>query len=237
MKLIVLSNTKYKENDVIYNAISEESYFSFKASGAQKQNSKILWLNNALTYADVEFADRRYKYPTLKEAKLIDAPLVDDSLEVMMSYALIAEATNKMLQDEEKHLLFKDILASTKAIKSGADYLLVSLIFLANAIKIAGSKPEIDKCIFCGKTKDIVAFSFSEGGFICRDCLDEDMDIPSLTPNHMKLIRYIFKAPDYSCKASELFDEQDKIYILKHLTDYINDDIGVVLNSAKQLIK
>ena len=33
MKVIILSKTPYKEKDVIFNAISEDKYFSFRARG------------------------------------------------------------------------------------------------------------------------------------------------------------------------------------------------------------
>ena len=94
MKVIVLSNTKYKENDIIYNAISEEGLVSFKVNGAQSGKSPYLWLNNYLTIADIEFGDRRFKYPSLKEAKLVSSPLSgNDSLPKLMSLAVLAEAT------------------------------------------------------------------------------------------------------------------------------------------------
>ena len=237
MKIIVLSQTKYKENDVIYDAISETETVSFKAYRGQDNKSQYLWLNNPLTIAEVEFADRRYKHPTLKEAKLISSPMTDKkSLEYFYCLNVVTEIANKMFQPEERYVLFKDIEESINALKEKEDYLMVMLILLARAIKASGAELEVNSCVFCGATTDIVAFSFADGGFVCRNCASDSV-VADLTPLQMKLIRYIFKSPDYSCEASDMFSKEDKITILKHLSEYIYDEVGVSISSIQTLYK
>ena len=237
MKIIVLSNTKYKENDYIYNAISENECLSFKVCGGQSNKSPYVWLNNPLTVAEVEFGDRRFKYPPLKEAKLISSPMtMNDSFDYLSLVSLIIEVANTMFQDEEKHLFFKDIEESLAALKQNKDKLMVAIILLARAIKIAGAELEVDKCVFCGSKKDIVAFSFPDGGFLCRNCLTENASV-DLSTSQMKLIRYAFKSPNYNCVGAESFSKNDKEEILKHFKSYIFDDLGVELNAIKQILK
>ena len=238
MKVIVLSTTKYKENDVIYNAISETESVSFKGYRAFDSKSSMMWLNNPLTIADIEFADRRYKYPTLKEAKLLSSPLTgDESLEYLYSVSSIIEITNNVLQESERHLLFKDIEAALEALNKGVDYQLVILLFLARAISFAGAELEVDHCVFCDKTSDIVTFSFPDGGFVCRKHAEEQEITSHLTPNQMKLIRYIFKAPNYSGVGSDKYSKEDRIIVLRSLKEYVQDDLGVYVNSIDQIAK
>ena len=67
MKVIILNKANYKEKDCIYDAISENEYFSFQAKRAQDSKSPYVWLNNPLTVADIElFEDGRYKHKLLK---------------------------------------------------------------------------------------------------------------------------------------------------------------------------
>ncbi len=235
MKIIILSNTKYKENDVIYDAISEDGVVSFKAYRGQDNKSEAVWLNNVLTVADVEFADRRYKYPTLKEAKLISSSISgNDPLEYLVSLNVIAEMVNKMFPSEERHVAFKELEEVLAALKNTKDYLLVNLIFMARAIKLSGAELEVDKCVFCGTTHDIVAFSFDDGGFVCRKCV-MDSHPANLTPNQMRLIRYIFKSPDYSLRKSEQYTKEDKVALMKALVEYISDYLGVLLTTPNNL--
>ena len=238
MKIIVLGNNKYKENDIIYNAISEDGEHSFKVCGGQSSKSQYMWLNNPLTIADVEFnGDRRFKHPTLKEAKLISSPLtLDNDLSYLCTISVINEAANKLFAEGEKHLLFKDVEEALTALKAKKDQMMVLLILLARAAKLTGSELEVDKCVFCGSTKDIVAFSFPDGGFVCKKCLEESMATTDLTGNQMLLIRYIFKSPNYECRGSERFTTEDKKVILKCMREQFFDDIGVTLDSISALL-
>ena len=238
MKVIILSHTNYKENDLICNAISETDYFSFKAFRAQDNKTDSVWLNNVMTIADIELSDRRYKYPTLKEARMISCPLTKtDSLEYMFAIGALTEVANYLLQDDEKHFLFKDLEGAINALENDKDIHMVLLILLAKAISLAGAELEVNQCVFCGSIHEIVAFSFPDGGFVCRNCLDDSSAIANLTPNQMKLIRYAFKAPDYSCVGSDRFTKEDKIVILKCFKEYINDGLGANIKSIDNLLK
>ena len=237
MKVIVLSLSSFKESDVIYNAISEESSLSFKAYRGQDNKSQYLWLNNPLVIADVEFADRRYKYPTLKEAKLIASPLKgDNQLEYLYSIAAITEIANNVLPEEERHKLFSHIEKAIIALQNNKDHLMVISILLANAARLAGGELEVDQCVFCGATSDIVAFSFADGGFVCRNCLADSM-IADLSATQMKLIRYVFKAPNYDCPESEKYKAEDKKVVLNNLVHYISDMNGVNLKTISNLLE
>ena len=239
MEIIVLSSTQYKENDLIYNAISETEYFSFKASRALKANSAIVWLNNPLTVADIELStDKRYTHPVLKEAKFVSSSMEDNNkVDYFFSIGVIADIATSVLPDEEKHLLYRDIKDSLSAIKKGKNEQMVLLILLARAIRFAGSQLEVDKCVFCGATKDIVSFSFVDGGFICRNCLDSSDHKAELTPNQMKLVRYAFKSPDYSCVGIEKYPLEDRVAVLCCFKEFIKDDLGVNLKSVDMFLK
>ena len=238
MKIIVLGNSKYKESDYIFNAISEEGSFSFKVCGGQTSKSPYQWLNNPLTIADIELGDKRYKHPTLKEAKLISSPMTgEDSLAYLYSLSLINEVANKVFPEQERYLLFKDIEQSLTALKEKKDYAMVILILLAHAATLAGAELEVNQCVFCGTKERIVAFSFADGGFVCRDCLEESGAVTDLTSNQMYLIRYIFKSPNYQCVGSERFSSDDKNEVLKHLREYFKDYLGIYLETIGALLK
>ena len=113
---------------------------------------------------------------------------------------------------------------------------MVILVYLAHLIKLSGVELEVNKCVYCGNKRDIVAFSFENGGFICENCLNEDM-VRDLNKNQMLLIRYIFRAKDYSLPEIERYSVEDKKLILSKLKDFVDEFIGVKLNSVDALIK
>ncbi len=238
MKVIVLSKSNYKEKNCIYNAISENESFSFQARGAQDNNSPFVWLNNPLTVADIELAeDGRYKYKLLKNA----APIIslvgggENDLTRLLVISTLAELTSRALGEEEKHTLFNPLLSAIEALKRGKDPLMVTLIYIAKLLKVAGTDLEVDKCVFCGTTHDIVAFSFSDGGFVCRNCMSAEVP-KDLNPTQMKMMRYIFKSPDYSCENSDSFTKEDKLFILAKFKEFIDEYLGVNITSINYLL-
>ena len=237
MKVIILSYTDYKEKDRIYNAIATDGYISFKVRGGSVNTSPYIWLTNPLTVADVELtSDGRYKYPVMKEALLVSSPIgLDDSLEYLFAIGIIQEVSKNMMTDEEKHLLYNDIQFALEALKNKKDPYMVTLIFLARAIRLSGAGFEVDQCVFCGSKSDIVLFSFPDGGFVCKNCKEDDM-VNSLSPNQMHLVRYIFKSPNYSCVGIDRYSLEDKKAVIHAFKEYISDDLGVNLITINSLI-
>ena len=238
MKAIILSHSNYKEKDCIYNALTEEGYVSFQAKGAQDPKSKHVWLNNPLTVADVDFSeDGRYKHKLLKSAMPLMSALIGGSgLEYNYSIYVLAELSQCVLPDEEKHLAFNDLFEAIKALKSGKDVYMVVLVYMAKLSKLSGVEAEVDKCVICGKKEHIAAFSFEDGGFVCSKCLKEGIK-RDLTVKQMKIIRYIFKSPDYSMKATNDFADADKKVILLKLKEFADSSIGVSLKAIETLAK
>lgn len=241
MKIIVLSTTPYKEKDTILSAISENGVVSFKVRGGQTSNGPFTWLHNPLTIADVEFVDNpRYTNKIVKGAKLIYSPLNNgQDLSNLLAIKLLEETTNKMFSDEDKHLMFSDIESFFTANKGNKDLYLSELIFLIRASRIAGAGLEFNKCVKCGSKRDIVAFSFEEGGFVCRECLDESVII-DLNAKQMKVLRYCANNSYQNLiedKVNENISELDKKTILEKFGSFIDNIVGVHLNSLSEILK
>ena len=238
MKIIVLSKTDYKEKDVIINAISENGPISFKVRSGQVPGSAFYWVNNPLCIAEVEYVENvRYIHQILKGASLLFSPLnSDSSLDRLLSINLVIEVMNKMLPEEEKHLLFHEIEQYLTVTKELKNFYFTELMFLAKAIKAAGSEPEVNRCVFCGNIHDIVAFSFAEGGFICRNCVSEDV-IYDLTPTQMKIVRYLFNVEGFENADSDKLAKEDLKAIFVKFKEFIYDGIGVSLDTIDHILK
>lgn len=236
MKIIVLSVNKYKEKDGIINAISEEGCISLTAKGILDPKCKNHELNNVLTIADVDFIEGNYKYPLLKRHKvLMSSATPDNDYYYLSTILLLSEAACNILDDDERHNVFHDIEKALIALKSGVSYLKVALIYLSKIITLAGFKPEINHCVYCGSKENIVAFSFVDGGFICKNCADENT-VNDLSSNQLLLLRAAFMAKEYDL-PEKLFKNEDAIEILNKYFLFINDSIGYKLNSIQMLLK
>jgi len=238
MKVIILSKSNYKEKDCIYNALTQEGVISFMAKGAQDPKSKFVWLNNPLTVADVDFlADGRYKHKVIDSAVLVSSPMLKATdYDYLVAISVLTELTKNVLADEEKSLLFEEVDSALNALRSGKEHLMVILVYLAKLIKLGGAELEVDHCVFCGSKQNIVAFSFEDGGFICKNCINEET-VFDLKGPQLLLIRYIFKAKDYSLPEIDKYTSDDKKIILLKLKEFVDEYMGVKLNSIDTLVK
>lgn len=235
MKIIILSLSKYGEKDAIVNAISEDEYLTFKAHGVTNPTSKNAVINNHLAVLDAVITTNKTGTKSLKECSpilLLDYSQSD--LIYLATINTILEATNKMLSDDEKHLAFPYLEKALFILKDTKYPLFLLIAYLAKMIKLSGASFEINHCVGCGSKKDIVAFSFFEGGYICKNCLDENIDT-NLTTYQLLMIRLLCGSKEFDFTDME-YNEGELLLLLKRFIFYIEDVVGVVIGSTKLII-
>lgn len=236
MKFIVLTITQYKEKDGIIFGISEEGPMTLTARGMLDPKNKNSGLNNPLTIADIELGSDRFKYPVIKSSTVLVSPLkVNNDYFYLGGITLLGEATNKLLQEDEMGMMFKHLAAAIKAIKEVKEPWMILLIYLLNVLKATGYDFQVDECVFCGSRKDIVTFSFLEGGFVCKNCMNENIERP-FNHEQMLLLRAAYFAKNYKVTTDHCTKE-NAIALLSKFKEFINDSFGVNLASIDFLIK
>lgn len=234
MKIIILSINKYREKDAIINAITEEGKVTFTAHGILSPTNANAAINNVLTVCEVTLTESKTHKLSLKESSVIFSPLISNtSLNYMAAINTICEATNKMLDEDEIHLAYPYLLLAINRLKEKEEPLFILVAYLAKLLKLTGYSFEINKCLRCGSKKDIVGFSFSEGGFICKNCYsDEQID---LTGEAMLTFRTLCGSTDFNFHNLNYDEEIMKMIIFK-LIVFISDANGVYIDSPKLII-
>lgn len=236
MKVIILSLTPFKEKDAIINAISEDSFITFKARNILSLKNRNNDIKNILTVADVTFNKEVSDYNILRESSIILSPLqTNSSLEYLSVINGISEATNKLLDDEEKPHIFSNLLEAISSLKNGVNPICIALKYLYKVLKIAGYAFQINHCVKCESKQKIVGFSFVEGGFICRDCLQDGNEL-DLTGKYILMIREICGSSDYSNLTTE-HNSEDLLFILSKFIYFINDICGLPIKSFDLILK
>lgn len=235
MKIIVLSISPYKEKDAVISAISEDQFITFLARGINNPTSKNIAINNPLTIADIDLMDGNFKHPVLKSSKQIFTPLrLDMDSKYLGSLLFINEIVNFLFPDEEKPKMFKAIEDCVVALKKNEDWMMVLLLFMAQAIRLGGFELEVNQCVNCGSKKNIVTFSFAEGGFICQNCYSDELE-HDLTKNQMVLLRNIFNLRDLHLLNSFKSDEET-YFLLKKFINFIEEAFGYHFKNLRLLI-
>ena len=238
MRIIVIGQTSYQEKDLIINAISSDGPISFKVRGGLSPTSPFGWLNTPLVVADVEYVENvRYRHQILKGATMVSSPMEGEvSLEKMESLSLVLEVINKMFSEDEKHLMYYETERFIAAVKSASKFHLMELIYIAKAIYFAGSALEVNRCVFCGSKKNIVAFSFSDGGFVCKKCIQDNTNT-ELSYSQMKLIRYVVNKKNYEDLPEDKVSIEDMRALFIKFRDFISEGIGANLDIIDKIVK
>ena len=235
MQVIILSISTYKEKDAVISAISENDYITFLARGINGPKSKNTPINNALTIADIELMDGNFKYPVLRSSKQLFTPMrLEMDSKYLGSLLLMNEITNYLFTDEEKYKMFKPLGEGITLLKQKNDWLMTLLLYLSNAIKVGGFELEVNKCVRCGGKNRIVAFSFEEGGFICEQCVDEDI-IRDLTKEQMILLRKLFNSRDFALLDSA-YDKEDAEVLLRRLISFAEEAFGYHFKNLRLIL-
>ena len=234
MEIITLKITNYKEKDGIIEAISKDGVISLLCRGIFDPKSKNALLNNPLTIADVETSEGRYKYPVVSSSLLVTSPINPHaSLTYMAVLMLINESVNYLLSEDEKPSIYDYLKRTIEELKNGTNPLKISIVFLAKILRLSGYDFGVNECVMCGGKKNIVTFSFNDGGFICANCYTPD--IPKVfNKNQMLALREAFLTDESSLIHTEISDEE-MMFILHKFKEFIHDSYGYSLKSLDLL--
>ena len=232
MEIIVLKINQYKEKDGIIDAISKDGKHTFLVRSLYDPKSKNAGLNNQLTIADIELATNngRYPYDVISSSVVLFTPVLSEpNLLHMASIMLINEVTNFLLSDDEKPVIFKTLKATIHELKSNPNPLKVVIPYLAKILKISGYDFEVSECIMCGLKKNIVTFSFADGGFICENCYSPD--IPrEFNRQQMLAIREAFLTNEAALTNDSISDDE-MMFIIDKFFEFILDSYGYRIKS------
>ena len=236
MKIIVLSIAPYKEKDAIVESISEQGLITFLAKGIFDPKNANAAINNVLSVADIELNEGDYKYPVLKSAtNVVNSMKTVSEFDYLSSLLLIAEATKVLLQDDEKERIFNSLLTTLETLKTTKEPLKILVVYYAALFRISGYEFEVNHCVFCGTKQGIKAFSFADGGFVCQNCLNEEM-ICELNNKQMLLLRAAVLCKDISQFKFDC-DRDDVVVLLNKFFEFIYDYYGIQLKNASLIIK
>ena len=144
------------------------------------------------------------------------------------SYGLfILELSSQVYKHENNKNIYELLINSLIKIEEEFDPQVITNILELKLLEYLGIKPIIDKCVVCGNTKDIVTISSHKGGYICKNCINNDNIVTTKT---IKLIR-MFYYVDISKITKVEISENIKQEINNFIDDYYDRYSGLYLKS------
>jgi len=235
---IIVSEVDYKESSKIINILTKENgLIGVIAKGAKKLKSSLSNVSSKLTYGYFHLNWYDNRMPTLIEVDVINRFKNIKTDITKSSYSLfLLELSHQVYKHENNNNIYNLLISSLIKIDNNFDPCVITNILELKLLEYLGIKPIIDKCVICESTKDIVTISSYKGGYICKNCLNNDNIVTTKT---IKLIR-MFYYVDISKISKIDLSETIKQEINNFIDDYYERYSGLYLKSKtflKELMK
>ena len=231
---IILSEINYSESSKILNVLTDKyGIIGILSKGCRNMKSKLRGVSRKLVHGTFHVY---YKEKGL--STLIGVDVINSFSNTMMelekiSYAsfmldLVSQVV-KQSDSEEIYPLLRDVLIK---LEEGLAPLPLTNILELKLLDYLGAMPNIDSCSLCGNQKGIVTLSADQGGFICRDCYQNEVLVSDKT---IKMIRMYYLVDASSITKLDVSSEVSR-EINHFLDDYYDRFTGLYLKS-KDFIK
>lgn len=232
---IVIRLTPFRDHDAMVTVLSNDKIRSFLARGALKYESKSGPSVNIYTKSRFQLMRGKEGY-ALRNGEILDSfQKIKTNIDCLAVEDFLGELTNKLIQSDDAPEIYPFLERSLTLLDKGFSPFTVALIYFAKVLMVSGYSLNVDSCQICGKKDQIVALSYRDGGFICRDCFSP-LKHAKWDVNKLKMIRYIFKVDIDNFNKVD-FPKEDCLVLINELSKFIDDIAQLNLKSIELLKK
>jgi len=140
------------------------------AKGVRKTKSKFGSRLEPMSHCALQFYEGR-ELDLVTQAETIDHfRIIRENLEQISRGVSMLEVADQLAQEGEVNSeLYRMLLGALRTLESNPSPL-VTPAFFWKVLALEGFRPEVDSCVLCEATDDLVAFDFESGGVLCRRC-------------------------------------------------------------------
>lgn len=230
---IVIKETPYSETSKIIQILTEEGTISLMAKGARGLKSNLRIGTMKLTKG-IFCINRKPDKLSLLSGVDVQNEFKNIHKDIYkISYAtFIVELSEQVIRQNNNTEIYHILASSLQKIEEGFDASIITSILELKFLDFLGVMPIIDMCCVCGAKTGIATLSSSRGGYICKNCVTNELIVSEKT---IKLIR-MFYYVDISKISNLEISNQSKKEISDFLDEYYDRYTGLFLKS-KSLLK
>ncbi len=225
---IVLRRRDLGEADRIVTVLTaERGKLRLVAKGSRRTSSKLAGHLEPFSAARLLVARTR-GLDIISQAETLEAFSRLRQRETAIGIAgYLAELVDALVPEDERHEAVYDLLfAAYRLIDEGHDERMVSHIAELGLLRVLGYRPELARCIACGRDIEPTMNGFSvEGGVVCPECLRVRPDAQPISVNALKVLRLIDRGDIQRVLALRIPSET-RAEVSEHLAHYITRQVG-----------
>lgn len=168
---VVLRTIKLGEADRIITLLTKErGKVRAVAKGVRKTKSRFGGRLEPTSHVSLQLYEGR-ELDTVTQVESIDAfRHVREEFDRLKRAVSMLEAVDSVAQMGEANARLYQMLVGALRSLDAADSAAIVGSFFFKLLALEGVRPEVDHCVSCQRTDDLVAFDPMEGGVLCRDC-------------------------------------------------------------------
>ena len=231
---IVISETNYSESSKILNVLTKEhGLIGIMSKGCRSMKSKLRGVSRKLLYGTFHIYYKENGLSTLIGVDVISSfseTLTD--LERISYASYILDLTHQVLKQNEEEEIFELLKDTLLKIEEGLNPIALTNILEVKLLDFLGVSPSIDHCAHCGSDKQIVTLSSDAGGYVCKNCYNNEVLVSEKTIKMIRMYYYV------DIKNITKLDVSDTVSfeINRFLEDYYERFTGLYIKS-KDFIK
>ena len=232
---IILSEIPYKETSKILNVYTKKyGLIGMIVKGAKSLKSPLRALTNKYTYANFYVYYKKDKLSLLTQVDIINNfSNIRSDLTLISYMAYLCDLTYQVLKENSESDIFDILINGLIKINDKLDPLIITNIIELKYLDYLGVSLNLDRCVKCSSTKDIITIDGDDGGFICKNCLRDEEIVNSKTIKMIRMYYYV----DISSISSIKISKDVKNEINNFLNKYYDRYTGLYLNSKEFLNK
>ena len=177
LQAIVLNKVDYKDNDRVLTLFSaQKGRVTVSCKGVKKQNSKLRAASEVFAFGTYILAETRGRYTVTGYDSVDSFHELREDFDRLSFGAMLLKICEKAIAPDEADLeLFTLLINSLHKMwqkEISPKYTLA--VFLLKFCSLFGYQPELEKCIRCGASDELVCLSASLGGITCLNCNDNE---------------------------------------------------------------
>ncbi len=232
----VLSEIPYGESSKIINVLTREyGVIGIMCNGAKSLKNRYRVPTMKLSYSHFNIMYKENKLSTLVSADVINPfKLVKSDILLVSFLAYLTELTSQVVkQSNDIENIYDDFIKTILKLEDGLDPIVLTNILEIKYLEYLGVLFNLDECVICGSKNNIATFDADKGGYICINCLTNEIIVDKKV---IKMIRMYYYVNIDSIKEIKV-DDLTKNTINKYLDLYYERYTGLYLNSKDFLKK
>ncbi|NMA51272.1 MAG: DNA repair protein RecO [Mollicutes bacterium] len=232
VKGFVLNETSYGETSKIINVYTEEKgLIGIMCKGAKSMKSKLRAFTQVFTYGYFHIYYKKDKLSSLINVDIIDnLSFIKKDLLLINYITYISKLTSQIIRQTDKNV-FDLFINSIIKINEGLDPMTITNILELKYLPFLGVGLDLNSCVKCNNQTKIVTIDGSSGGFICKNCIENQLIVD---PKVIKLIRLYYYVDIKSISTINVKEEYKKT-INKFLMDYYDNMTGIYIDIKKKI--